>query len=217
MRNFLSLVKNHRRKLITFLIVLVIACVFIGIYPLLKNAFMPKIPHEKGTFDFKTVLSNITITNRRISSESKFKDLGKKFTLGKCILDFSKEPKANRNTQVYMLIYEDEEVGNIELTPDNLIIGIYLDDNFPNEEIDICGVNFKTNFEELVEIFGKPTLGADEDFKINGSGSIYYGGVEEPNIHFYYRSFGMYKITISMLGDTSDADAMEDFGPGLLD
>jgi hypothetical protein len=155
--------------------------------------------HVKGTFDFDTVLANTTINNRKISSLSNFEDLGKDFTLGNCIWDFSKDTEYVRDSKAYQLFFLGEKIGLIELAPDNQIFRINIEDYFPNNKINVCGINFGSTAKEVMDILGTPS-------HTTKNGSMSFGKTEESYMNFLYLNNNLYEIQINIVGDTSNKE-----------
>ncbi|MDR0918344.1 MAG: hypothetical protein LBM93_03740 [Oscillospiraceae bacterium] len=152
------------------------------------------VEHVKGTFDFDTVLANTTINNRRISSNSKFKDLGKEFTLGNCYFE--------ENNKFYILHYEKEDIGGIILDKSEKILYIRIENDFEHiygTNFDLCGINFDSNLKDVLEKFGEPS---DSNSKKD---ILRYGGEKSdsgPNIMFAFSTdYYLYAIEINMIGE----------------
>jgi hypothetical protein len=154
--------------------------------------------HVKGTFDFENVINNTILDGRPLFTGMKFSDLSKNFTLGDCYLDYEKQyPEYNRHSKVYHLLYKDVDIGGIELENDgNEVFFLRIEDKIPNEKLSICGINFKSTSNDVIETFGEP---------IYNDGIIIYGDSEIENIYFWlYGSKTVQTVNIYIIGEETN-------------
>ncbi|MDR0984595.1 MAG: hypothetical protein LBL93_06290 [Ruminococcus sp.] len=156
--------------------------------------------HVKGTFDFENVINNTILDGKPLFTGMKFSDLSKKLTLGDCFLDYEKQhPENNRHTKVYNFLYDDEDVGSIELENDsNEVFNIRIEDEFPNEKLSVCGINLKFTHDDVVKTFGEPINKEDtyEDVDV-----LKYGVIKKENIYFlFFGSETVKTVNIYIIG-----------------
>ena len=116
------------------------------------------------------MLDNVTLFNNKVTFPSSFNDFDDNYTAANPI------PYENYDMSMYTLYYKDKNIGFIDLSKDDDIRGLYIDDDVSNIDFNICGIGYDSSKDDVINAFGEPS---EQD-----GTSYIYGNSESVCINF---------------------------------
>ena len=112
----------------------------------------------------------VTLFNNKVTFPSSFNDFDDNYTAANPI------PYENYDMSMYTLYYKDKNIGFIDLSKDDDIRGLYIDDDVSNIDFNICGIGYDSSKDDVINAFGEPS---EQD-----GTSYIYGNSESVCINF---------------------------------
>ncbi len=116
------------------------------------------------------MLDNIVLYGEKLPLSSSFDDLDDNYTAADPI------PYEGRDISTYTLYYKDKNIGFIDLSKDNELCGLFIDDDVPDSDFSICGIGYGSCKDDIIQAFGEPNVQTE--------GSFIYGESEDKQVVF---------------------------------
>lgn len=112
------------------------------------------------------MLENVILFNDKVTFPSSFDDFDDNYTAANAI------PYEDYDMSTYTLYYKDTNIGFIDLSKDNDIRGLYIDDDVSNNDFNICGIGYDSSKDDVIKAFGEPSEQSETSYIYGNSESV---------------------------------------------
>ncbi len=112
------------------------------------------------------MLDNVILYNEKVSFPSSFDSFSDDYTAANAI------PYDGSDISTYTLYYKDKNIGFIDLSNNNDIRGLYIDDDIPNSDFSISGIGYDSCRSDIINAFGEPDEKTETSYTYGNSESI---------------------------------------------
>lgn len=128
------------------------------------------------------MLDNVILYNEKISFPSSFDSFSDDYTAANAI------PYDDYDMSTYTLYYKDKNIGFIDLSKNDDVRGLFIDNDVPNIDFNICGIGYGSSKDDIIQAFGEPNDRAQDSF--------IYGESEDKQIVFSFNDEKIRSIKI---------------------
>ena len=128
------------------------------------------------------MLDNIVLYGEKLSLPSSFDDFNDDYIAA------NGKPYKDYDMSTYTLFYKDKNIGFVDLSKNNDIHGLFIDNDIPNIDFNICGIGYESSKDNVINAFGEPTDRTE--------GSFIYGENEKQQITFGFNGETIRSIKI---------------------
>ncbi|MBP5579837.1 MAG: hypothetical protein J6X56_10270 [Ruminococcus sp.] len=128
------------------------------------------------------MLDNIVLFGEKLSLPSSFDDFNDDYTATNGV------PYKDYDMSTYTLYYKNKKIGFVDLSKNNDIHGLFIDNDIPNSNFNICDIGYNSNKADVINVFGEPTDRTE--------GSFIYGENENQQITFGFNGETIRSIKI---------------------
>lgn len=128
------------------------------------------------------MLDNVILYGEKLSLPSSFDLLSDDYTAA--------EPIHYEGTDIalYKLYYKEKNIGFADLSANNELHGLYIDNDVPSSDFSICGIGYDSFKDDILQAYGEPTDQTEE--------TLIYGENSDKQVVFSFNGDKIRSINI---------------------